>query len=194
MTRDRGSASLTIVLLAPLLLVLMFAGFQAAMWNHTRTEARVIARETAVLVARDRLPAAQAAAAASASLAHDSVLTRFDVAVDTTGDRRGCHDHRRCAWRACVAPRHRCGSSWRSRSRDGSRCDDARVTEVKPNALGLVLIAPVAVALAMLILWIGRKVDTDAQVQAASSAAAQAAARQRSPISSRRRCAVDGCS
>jgi hypothetical protein len=82
--RDRGSASLTIVLLAPLLLVLMFAGFQAAMWNHTRTEARVIARETAVLVARDRLPAAQAAAAASASLRRDSVLTRFDVAVDTT--------------------------------------------------------------------------------------------------------------
>ncbi len=52
---DRGSASLTIVLLAPLLLVLMFAGFQAAMWNHTRTEARVIALETAVLVARDRI-------------------------------------------------------------------------------------------------------------------------------------------
>ena len=50
------------------------------------------------------------------------------------------------------------------------------------NALGLVLIAPVAVALAILILWIGRKVDTDAQVQAASSAAAQAAARQRSPL------------
>ena len=49
------------------------------------------------------------------------------------------------------------------------------------NALGLVLIAPVAVALAMLILWTGRKVDTDAQVQAASSAAAQSAARQRSP-------------
>jgi hypothetical protein len=82
--RDRGSASLTIVLLAPLLVVLMFAGFQAAMWNHTRTEARVIARETAVLVARDRLPATQAAAAASASLAHDSVLTRINVAVDTS--------------------------------------------------------------------------------------------------------------
>jgi hypothetical protein len=82
--RDRGSASLTIVLLAPLLVVLMFAGFQAAMWNHTRTEARVIARETAVLVARDRLPAAQAAASASASLSHDSVLTQFNVAVDTT--------------------------------------------------------------------------------------------------------------
>jgi Flp pilus assembly protein TadG len=49
------------------------------------------------------------------------------------------------------------------------------------NALGLVLIAPVAIALALMILWIGRKVDTDAQVQAASSAAAQAAARQRNP-------------
>ena len=50
------------------------------------------------------------------------------------------------------------------------------------NALGLVLIAPVAIALAVLILWIGRKVDTDAQVQAASAAAAQSAARQRTPV------------
>ena len=49
------------------------------------------------------------------------------------------------------------------------------------NAVGLVLIAPVAIALALLILWLGRMVDTDAQVQAASSAAAQAAARQRTP-------------
>jgi hypothetical protein len=82
--QDRGSASLTIVLLAPVLLVLMFAGFQAAMWNHTRTEARVIARETAVLVARDRLPAPRAVSAASASLAHDSVLTGAVVSIDTT--------------------------------------------------------------------------------------------------------------
>jgi hypothetical protein len=81
---DRGAASLTIVLLAPLLLVLMFAGFQAAMWNHARTEARVIARETAALVARDHVPAAQAVAAAVASLAGDSVLGGVDVAVDTT--------------------------------------------------------------------------------------------------------------
>jgi hypothetical protein len=84
-TRDRGSGSLTIVLLAPVLLVLMFAGFQAAMWNHTRTEARVIARETAVLVARDGLSAPQAAAAAAASLAADSVLTGAKVAVDGAG-------------------------------------------------------------------------------------------------------------
>ena len=82
--RDRGAASLTIVLLAPMLLVLMFAGFQAAMWNHARTEARVIARETAALVARDHLPAPQAVAAAVASLASDSVLNAVNVAVDTT--------------------------------------------------------------------------------------------------------------
>lgn len=82
--RDRGSASLTIVLLAPLLLMLMFAGFQAAMWNHSRTEARVIARETAVLVARDGLSAPQAVASASASLARDSVLTGVNVSVETT--------------------------------------------------------------------------------------------------------------
>ena len=49
------------------------------------------------------------------------------------------------------------------------------------DVLGLVLIAPAALGLAILILWIGRQVDTDAQVQAASSAAAQAAARQRTP-------------
>lgn len=84
--KDHGSASLTIVLLAPLLLVLMFAGFQAAMWNHTRTEARVIARETAVLVARDHLSMPQAAAAASASLASDSVLTSVGVSVDSTAN------------------------------------------------------------------------------------------------------------
>lgn len=45
--------------------------------------------------------------------------------------------------------------------------------------MGLVLIAPVAIALAVVVLWTGRKVDADAQVQAASSAAAQAAAHQR---------------
>jgi hypothetical protein len=82
--RDVGAVSLTIVLLAPVLVILMFAGFQAAMWNHARTEARVIARETAVLVARDRLPTTQAIAAASLSLANDSVLTATLVSVSTT--------------------------------------------------------------------------------------------------------------
>jgi hypothetical protein len=62
----------------------MFAGFQAAMWNHTSTEARVVARETAVLVARDGLTTSQAAAAASAVLASDSILTGVNVSVGAT--------------------------------------------------------------------------------------------------------------
>lgn len=82
--RDRGSTSLTIVLLAPLLLLMMFAGFQAAMWNHTRTEARVIARETAVLVARDHLSPGEAEAAALTSLGNDSVLSKATVKVTPT--------------------------------------------------------------------------------------------------------------
>jgi len=83
-TKDRGSASLTIVLLAPLLVVLMFVGFQAAMWNHARTEARVIARETAVLVARDHLPPDAAADVATTSLRRDSVLAEPNVFVQST--------------------------------------------------------------------------------------------------------------
>jgi hypothetical protein len=44
----------------------------------------VIARETAVLVARDRLPASQASAAASTALANDGVLTGTAVSVEKT--------------------------------------------------------------------------------------------------------------
>src|SRR4029079_1106996 len=83
-TKDRGSASLTIVLLAPLLVVLMFVGFQAAMWNHARTEARVIARETAVLVARAHMPHDAAAHVATTSLRRDSVLAEPNVFVQST--------------------------------------------------------------------------------------------------------------
>jgi hypothetical protein len=81
---DWGSVSLTIVLLAPLLVVLMFIAFQAAMWNHAKTEARVVARETAVLVARDGLSPVQAQRSASTALANDSVLTNVDVSIETT--------------------------------------------------------------------------------------------------------------
>jgi hypothetical protein len=53
------------------------------------------------------------------------------------------------------------------------------------NALGLVMLAPVAVGVAVMVLWIGREVDTTAQVRAASSEAAQAAARQRDAVSAK---------
>lgn len=49
------------------------------------------------------------------------------------------------------------------------------------DALGLVLIAPVVLGLAVLVVALGRGVDSRAQVQSAAESAAQAAALERSP-------------
>jgi hypothetical protein len=68
------------------LVVLMFIGFQAAMWNHARTEARVVAREAAVLVARDGASAAAAQRAATATLTNDGVLADVTVSVTVNGE------------------------------------------------------------------------------------------------------------
>jgi Flp pilus assembly protein TadG len=74
------------VLLAPVLVVLMFMGFQAAMWNHARTEARVVAREAAVLVARDGASASAAQQAAASTLANDGILADVSVTVTVSGE------------------------------------------------------------------------------------------------------------
>ncbi len=44
------------------------------------------------------------------------------------------------------------------------------------------LFFPAMLGLALMVVWLGRKVDAGAQVRAASEAAAQAAARQRTPV------------
>lgn len=49
---DEGATSLAAVVLTPVFVVVAFAAFQAAMWSHARTEARLVAREVAVLVAQ----------------------------------------------------------------------------------------------------------------------------------------------
>jgi Flp pilus assembly protein TadG len=49
------------------------------------------------------------------------------------------------------------------------------------DALGLVLIAPAILALALLVISLGRGVDAKAQVRSAAESAAQAAALERSP-------------
>lgn len=86
MRGDEGAASsLTAVLLTPVFVVLAFAAFQAAMWGHARTEARVIARDTAALVARSGVPPADARESAIAVLAADTDLRRLDVAVANDG-------------------------------------------------------------------------------------------------------------
>jgi uncharacterized membrane protein len=80
--RDRGAAtSLTVVLLTPAFVVLAFAALQAALWSHARTQARVIARDTAALVARGGVTADDAAASARRVLAVDTDLRHIDVAV-----------------------------------------------------------------------------------------------------------------
>lgn len=86
--RVAGSAgaatSLAVALLTPLFVVLAFAAFQAAMWSHARTEARVVARDTAALVARSGVAAGDAAASATSILEADTDL-RDVVVVATVG-------------------------------------------------------------------------------------------------------------
>ena len=57
-----------------------FAAFQAAMWSHARTEARVVARDTAALVARSGVAPDDARASATAILEADTDLR--NVVVD----------------------------------------------------------------------------------------------------------------
>jgi hypothetical protein len=82
---DGASSSLTAALLTPVFVVIAFAAFQAAMWGHARTEARVIARDTAALVARSGVLASDARESAIAILAADTDLRRPDVSVVSDG-------------------------------------------------------------------------------------------------------------
>jgi hypothetical protein len=77
-----ATTSLSIALLTPLFMVLAFAAVQAAMWGHAKTEARVIARDTAALVARSGVAAADARTSASTILATDTALRDVEVDVN----------------------------------------------------------------------------------------------------------------
>ena len=77
---DRGSTALTTVLLTPVFVVVAFMAFQAAMWTHARTEARVIARNSAALVARSHADPNDTERNAREMLASDTDVA--DPAVD----------------------------------------------------------------------------------------------------------------
>jgi hypothetical protein len=81
--RDRGSTSLTIVLLTPVFVVIAFMAFQAAMWTNARTEARAAARDAAVLVARFGAQPDDVEVSTRAALAGSSSLDLIDVDVPT---------------------------------------------------------------------------------------------------------------
>lgn len=80
--RDRGSASLTTVLLTPVALVVALMAFQAALWTHARTEARAIARDAAVLVARSGEPGEAVRASALQLLNEQPSLTSSSIDID----------------------------------------------------------------------------------------------------------------
>jgi len=80
---DRGSTSLTIVLLTPVFVVIAFMAFQAAMWTNARTEARAAARDAAVLVARFGAQPDDVEVSTRAALDGTSSLDVIDVDVPT---------------------------------------------------------------------------------------------------------------
>ena len=83
---ERGaSTSLSVALLTPVFVVLAFAAFQAAMWSHARTEARVMARDTAALVARAGVAPDAAQASARSALEGAASLSAVDVSISTDG-------------------------------------------------------------------------------------------------------------
>jgi hypothetical protein len=84
--RDRGSTSLTAVLLTPVFVVIAFAAFQAALWSHARTEARATAREVAVLVAQRGDDADLVERSAEQNLGRTATLSDVDVTI--SDDRR----------------------------------------------------------------------------------------------------------
>ncbi len=62
---------------------------------------------------------------------------------------------------------------------------NARRDRGASDALGLALLAPAAIALAFVIIFVGRSIDGRATAQSAAEAAAQAAAQERTPAAAR---------
>ena len=88
--KDRGdagaAATVSIVLMTPILVFICLAGFQAALWNHARAETRAIARTTAAAVARGDTSTGDARTDAIANLAANTDLTAITATVTTQGD------------------------------------------------------------------------------------------------------------
>jgi Flp pilus assembly protein TadG len=83
---DSGSTTLTTVLLTPVFVVIALMAFQAALWTHARTEARVIARNSAALVARSHADSAATEQSAMAMLHTDTDLADAHVDISVNGD------------------------------------------------------------------------------------------------------------
>ena len=82
---DRGSTSLTTVLLTPVFVGLAFTAFQAAMYTHARSEARSVARDAVVLVARHGEQPAHVEASAEGVLRDADLLSATDLDIRVDG-------------------------------------------------------------------------------------------------------------
>ena len=81
--RERGAAStLSMVLLAPMFVVISLLAFQAAMWSHARTEARVRVRDVAGIIARSGLSASAAQALVRDREQSGSLLNEVDIEIE----------------------------------------------------------------------------------------------------------------
>jgi len=83
---DRGSTSLTTALLTPVFVAIAFMAFQAALWSHARTEARVLARNGAALVARSHADASATERSTLAMLHSDTDVRDPRVDIVVSGD------------------------------------------------------------------------------------------------------------
>lgn len=77
---------MTTVLLTPVFVVLAFTAFQAAMYTHARTEARAVARDAAVLVARQGAPPSAVELSAEQILAEADLLSGTDIDIRIEGE------------------------------------------------------------------------------------------------------------
>jgi hypothetical protein len=77
---------LTTVLLTPVFLVIALMAFQAALWTHARTEARVLARNSAALVARGNADPAATQASTLTVLRTDTDIRDAHVDILVSGD------------------------------------------------------------------------------------------------------------
>ena len=78
---DRGTATISTIVLVPVLLVVMAIGVQAALHTHARTEARFVAQEVAALVGRAGLGIEEARAVATGVLVAETDLAEVEVGV-----------------------------------------------------------------------------------------------------------------
>jgi hypothetical protein len=85
-TGDLGSTTLTTVLLTPVFLVIALMAFQAALWTHARTEARVLARNSAALVARSHADVGATEQSTLAMLRADTDLADPSVEIVIDGN------------------------------------------------------------------------------------------------------------